>query len=364
MHACKQNVASRFNPTVSYLIVNIVGPPSLVAAWLRPVCLPSPPRRPLAAPEPLSSDSPPAPSPSWLGPFAPAFPPRGLASALLPQPALRLLDPPLLRADHLLRLALAVALAVDVHLVAPLVHEPLTRLALYLHLVAAVHVCSSIPAHLCAPISVSVPIPVSTHPGPISTETRPWTRTHPRLRRAANPTQLHRRRRHRLLPLRIPARSPIHHAVRAALPELIDSAYSIDSGMQGAAGIEVLLNDRQQILARAAGAGVGARRRGVDPGVLEGTVGGHALLGVDGQAALDELAGRVADPAPVLERGEGVVGDENGLHFFEVRFAVEGRVAAEEKVGYYADGPDVAVGQLVGEEEEEGELRVEEEKDT
>jgi len=32
------------------------------------------------------------------------------------------------------------------------------------------------------------------------------------------------------------------------------------------------------------------------------------------------------------------------LHFFQVRVPVEGRVAAEEEVGYYADGPDVAVG--------------------
>lgn len=46
----------------------------------------------------------------------------------------------------------------------------------------------------------------------------------------------------------------------------------------------------------------------------------------------------------VFEGGEAVVGDEDGLHFFEVGVPVEGGVAAEEEVGYYAYGPDVAGG--------------------
>ena len=79
-----------------------------------------------------------------------------------------------------------------------------------------------------------------------------------------------------------------------------------------------------------------------DEGVGEGLVGGHAGVRVDGQAAFDEVAGGEGDAAPVFERGEGVVGDEDGLHFFEVGVPVEGGVAAEEEVGYHAYGPDVA----------------------
>lgn len=79
-----------------------------------------------------------------------------------------------------------------------------------------------------------------------------------------------------------------------------------------------------------------------DEGVGEGLVGGHAGVRVDGQAAFDEVAGGQGDAAPVFERGEGVIGDEDGLHFFEVGVPVEGGVAAEEEVGYHAYGPDVA----------------------
>ena len=79
-----------------------------------------------------------------------------------------------------------------------------------------------------------------------------------------------------------------------------------------------------------------------DERVREGFVGGHARGGVDGEAALDELPRRGGDAAPVFEGREGVVGDEDGLHFFEVGVPVEGRVTAEEEIGYHADGPDVA----------------------
>ena len=71
---------------------------------------------------------------------------------------------------------------------------------------------------------------------------------------------------------------------------------------------------------------------------------GHAFGGVDGEAAFYEFARGEGDGAPVFERGEAVVGDEDGLHFFEVRVSVEGGVAAEEEVCYYAYGPDVAGG--------------------
>ena len=74
---------------------------------------------------------------------------------------------------------------------------------------------------------------------------------------------------------------------------------------------------------------------------------GHAFRGVDGEAAFYEFPRGEGDGAPVFEGGEGVVGYEDGLHFFEVGVAVEGGVAAEEEVGYYADGPDVAVGDQI-----------------
>ena len=69
---------------------------------------------------------------------------------------------------------------------------------------------------------------------------------------------------------------------------------------------------------------------------------GHAGLRVGGQAAFYEFARGGGDGAPVFEGREAVVGDEDGLHFFEVGVPVEGRVAAEEEVGYYAYGPDVS----------------------
>lgn len=110
--------------------------------------------------------------------------------------------------------------------------------------------------------------------------------------------------------------------------------------MQGAAGIEVLLDDGKEVFVFGGGVGLGPFG---DERVGEGLVRGHAGVGIDGEAAFDELARGEGDAAPVFERGEGVVGDEDGLHLFEVGVPVEGGVAAEEEVGYYADGPDVAV---------------------
>lgn len=116
--------------------------------------------------------------------------------------------------------------------------------------------------------------------------------------------------------------------------------------MQGATGVEVLLDNGQEIGASkgAVGPVAGPGCVFANEGVAEGLVGRHAGARVNGQAAADEVARREGDAAPVFEGREGVVGDEDGLHFFQVRVPVEGRVAAEEEVGYYADGPDVAVG--------------------
>jgi hypothetical protein len=68
---------------------------------------------------------------------------------------------------------------------------------------------------------------------------------------------------------------------------------------------------------------------------------GHAMHGVDGQASLDEIAGVLGDAAPEFNRGEGIIGDENGLHFFEVGISVKGWVATEKKVGDDTYRPDV-----------------------
>ncbi len=115
--------------------------------------------------------------------------------------------------------------------------------------------------------------------------------------------------------------------------------------MQRPPRVEVLLDRRQQVRVVAEAivrGGVGGRLG--DEGVGEGLMRGHPLLGVNRQALLDELARGQGDAAPVFEGREGVVGDEDGLHFLEVGVAVKGRVAAEEEVGDHADCPDVAGG--------------------
>lgn len=134
--------------------------------------------------------------------------------------------------------------------------------------------------------------------------------------------------------LRIRRTRPVHHA-QAARTQLINSADRIDGLMQGAARVEILFDSREQVLLAPVGFRPG------DPRVRQRFVARHARRRVDGQAALDELAGLHADAAPVLERGEAVVRDEDGLHFLQVAVAVEGRVAAQQEVGDDADGPDV-----------------------
>jgi len=148
-----------------------------------------------------------------------------------------------------------------------------------------------------------------------------------------------------VLGLGVDAHDAVHHE-GAALAQLVDGAHGVDGAVQGAPRVEVLLDRGEQVLAGAelalAARGVGRVQGRVDPGVLQGLVRGDALFGVDGQAAVDELAGRLRDAAPVLLRGVRVVGRQDGLHLLQVGLAVEGGVAAEEEVGDDADGPDVS----------------------
>ena len=76
--------------------------------------------------------------------------------------------------------------------------------------------------------------------------------------------------------------------------------------------------------------------------MLQSFMGGQALLGVNCEAAFYEFTRGEGDEAPVFEGREGVVGYEDGLHFFEVGVTVEGGVSAKEEVRYYAYCPDVA----------------------
>lgn len=111
--------------------------------------------------------------------------------------------------------------------------------------------------------------------------------------------------------------------------------------MQGAACVEVFLDDGQEVFVLA----FGFEALG-DEGVGEGLVRRHAGVDVDGETAFDKFAGRLRHPAPVFKRGKGIVGDEDGLHFFEVGVPVERRVTAKEKVRYHADSPDIAAGKV------------------
>lgn len=106
--------------------------------------------------------------------------------------------------------------------------------------------------------------------------------------------------------------------------------------MQRASGVEVLLHGREEVFLLFLLALLG------DPRVAERFVGCHALVAVDGETSLDELSCGQGHAPPVFERGEGVVGDEDGLHLFKVAVTVEGGVAAEKEVGYYAYGPDIS----------------------
>lgn len=113
-------------------------------------------------------------------------------------------------------------------------------------------------------------------------------------------------------------RVDIHHAIQhkpTTLTELVNRPHGVDGPVQRAPGVEVFLDCREEVLA---GTEVCLAQvvRGVHPGVLEGLVGGHAALGFDGQTAFDEVAGGLRDTVPVFGWSEGVVGREDGLHFF------------------------------------------------
>lgn len=140
-------------------------------------------------------------------------------------------------------------------------------------------------------------------------------------------------------PGRIDAHRALHHACRAALAQLIDGTNRVNRCMQRSPGVEIFLDHRQQV---GVGAIVPVVSRLGDERVGERIVGRHAGIGVDGQAPLDKLAGGERDAAPVFERSEAVIGDKDGLHFFEVRVSVEGGVSAEKEVGDDADRPDIA----------------------
>lgn len=218
------------------------------------------------------------------------MPSSSTSSSLIPQTPRSLLHPSFLRPYHLLRLASRVAPRINLHLVPPPIYP--------------------------AP----VPIPIAFAPTTTTTTTFPA-----------------------LLPGGIATQRAIHQPGGASLPQLVDGANSINGRMQRPPRVEILLDRRQQVRVTADGFVGGGIGQGFDDErVGEGLVGGHADGGVDGQAFLDEVAGGEGDAAPVFERGEGEVGDEDGLHFFEVGVPVEGGVAAEEEVGYYAYGPDVA----------------------
>lgn len=145
-----------------------------------------------------------------------------------------------------------------------------------------------------------------------------------------------------LPPLRIHTHRPFHQPRRPALPQLINSPYRINSRMQCPPRVEVLLNTRKQIPALSPSS-FSFSYLVVNEGMGQRFVRRHSLLGVDGEAAFNEFAGGEGDGAPVFEGGEGVVGDEDCLHFFEVGVSVKGCVAAEEEVGYDAYRPDVSM---------------------
>jgi hypothetical protein len=69
----------------------------------------------------------------------------------------------------------------------------------------------------------------------------------------------------------------------------------------------------------------------------------HALRWIDGEAALDEIAGGVGDGVPAFHWGKGVVRNEGSVDLFKVGIALERCVAAENEEGYRAYGPDIAV---------------------
>lgn len=131
----------------------------------------------------------------------------------------------------------------------------------------------------------------------------------------------------------------IHHACGTTGSQLVDGANCIDGSVECTPGVEVLLDSRQEILL----AFSLLLAKVSNPGVRESFVRGHARRWIDGETAADELAGSQRDTAPVFKGGEGVVGNQDSLHFFKVRVTIKGRVTAEKEVGDDANSPDVTV---------------------
>ena len=80
----------------------------------------------------------------------------------------------------------------------------------------------------------------------------------------------------------------------------------------------------------------------IDPGMLESFMGGHSSLGLDGQAAFDEVSSGRRDTMPVLGWGERIICCKDGLHLFQVGVAIKGGVTAQQEIGDYADGPYIS----------------------
>ena len=136
----------------------------------------------------------------------------------------------------------------------------------------------------------------------------------------------------------------VHHASGTTGSQLVDGADCIDGSVECTPGVEVLLDSRQEILL----AFSLLLAKVSNPGVRESFVRGHARRWIDGETAADELAGSQRDAAPVFKGGEGVVGNQDSLHFLKVRVTIKGRVATEKEVCDDANSPDVTVRTISG----------------
>jgi hypothetical protein len=129
----------------------------------------------------------------------------------------------------------------------------------------------------------------------------------------------------------------IHHTCGTMCSQLIDSANSVDSSMKRSSSVEVLLDRGQQIFFAI------CRRfaKISDPRVRQGFVRCHACCGIHSQATTNEFASCKRNTAPILERCERVIGDQDGLHFLEIRITIEWCVATKKEVRDDSNGPNV-----------------------
>jgi len=139
---------------------------------------------------------------------------------------------------------------------------------------------------------------------------------------------------------------PIHHLCAKALagPQLIDRPDRIDRRMQLDSCVEVLPDIRQQVHASSSFAGrrlAGLAGLAGDPRMLQRLVSSLSLVCVNDEGGVYERFGAGRDVPPVFFGSISVVCVDDGLHFFQVGVSVEGRVAREEEVCYYAYCPDI-----------------------